>query len=425
MARSDTFLALRERNGRLFYGGLLVSNVGTWAQATATILLVARLQPDRPGRALGIAVMLQFLPMLLIGAWAGAFADQHDRRRLTIVTQVALTLQAVALAALDFSGRASLPAVYALSLVLGIASAIDNPARRSLVLELVEPQHITNAMSLNTAVMTGSRIFGPALAAWLVQFSGTAWCFAINAMSFVAVIAALVAMDPTRLRSVAPAPRGGTPVRDGLRYVWADRRVRLVFIVMTVVSTFAFNYNVSFKLLTEDRFGSESVYGVLLSITGVGSMIGSLFLASRTATLRIYLASVVVLSASSIGLSWAPSLAVCYVLSVPMGFGGALFISAANALTQHGAPPTMRSRLLALTAVAFLGSTPIGGPITGWVGDTFGGEWSQAYGAIVSALVVVAAAAVLRRRPLGSDGSIEVTLASDAPPAVRPATPGS
>lgn len=404
MPGSATFFSLRERNGRLFFGGLLVSNVGTWAQATATGLLVARLAPEYKGQALGIALMLQFLPMLVLGAWAGAFADQRNRRRVTIATQSVLTAQAAVLTVLDFSGLATLPAVYLLSLVLGIAGAIDNPARRGIVLELVDDEHLTNAMALNTAVMTGSRIFGPALAAWLAHSYGTAWCFLVNTVSFFAVIGGLLAMDTRRLRVTPPAARGGTPVRDGLRYVWGARRVRIVFLVMTVVSTFAFNYTVSFKLIADDRFGAEVAYGVLLSITAVGSLLGSLFLARLgRATMRLYLGAVVLQAVSSLGLAWAPNLAVAYLVAVPMGFGGALFIAAANSLVQDGAPPTMRSRLLALTAVAFLGSTPIGGPITGWIGDHVGAEWSLAYGAFTSLAAVGVTAVALVRRPTSAD----------------------
>jgi MFS family permease len=268
------------------------------------------------------------------------------------------------------------------------------------VLELVDPEHITNAMSLNTAVMTGSRIFGPALAAWLAHTHGTSWCFLVNTVSFFAVIGALVAMDPAKLRVGPTAARGGTPVRDGLRYVWGDRRVRIVFLVMTVVSTFAFNYSVSFKLLADGRFHQEAAYGILLAVTGFGSLLGSLFLARKAeASMTIYLASVLLQAVGSLALAWAPNIAIAYVLAVPMGFGGALFISAANSLVQQGAPPTMRSRLLALTGVAFLGSTPIGSPITGWIGDHISAEWSLAYGALCSLACIAVAAAALRIRP--------------------------
>lgn len=397
MAESSTFFALRERNGKLFFGGLLVSNVGTWAQATATSLLVARLEPEHKGQALGFSVMLQFLPMLVLGFWAGAFADQHNRRRLTIITQSALTVQAGVLTVLEFTGHATLPLVYLLSLVLGVANAIDNPARRGIVLELVDQEHFVNAMSLNTAVMTGSRVFGPALAAWLASAYGIGWCFGVNTVSFFFVIAGLVMMNPAELRTAPPAQRGGTPVRDGLRYVRSNPRTSRVFLVMVVVSTFAFNFTVSFKLICDNRFHSEVAYGVLLAISGLGSFTGSLFLAKKgKVDMRVFLVAVVLQAVSSLGLAWAPSLGIAYLLAIPTGFGGAVFISSANGLVQEGAPPQMRSRLLALTGVAFLGSTPIGGPITGWIGDHVSAEWSLAYGACTSLLCV--AYAVTRRR---------------------------
>lgn len=395
---SRTFLALRERNARLFFGGLLVSNVGTWAQATATALLVARLDPQHAGRALGTAIMLQFLPMLVLGAWAGAVADRTNRRRMTIATQTALTLQAAALAALDFSGHATLPSVYALSLVMGVASAMDNPARRGLVLELVDEEHFTNAMSLNTAVMTGSRIFGPALAAGLVSVAGTGWCFMANAISFLAVLGALLAIDVARLRIPPLAPRGGKPVRDGLRYVRTSRRLLIVFVVMAAVSTFGFNYPVALPLLAKRRFDDESAFGILLALSGLGSFLGSLLMASRArVTTSLYLGAVVLFGAAEVALAWSPGVLVAYALSIPMGFGGAMFISGANILVQDGAPPTMRSRLLAFTGVAFLGSTPIGGPITGWIGDHVSAEWSLAYGGLLSIACAAIAAGALAR----------------------------
>jgi MFS family permease len=421
VTKGQTFRALRERNARLFFGGLLVSTIGTWAQATATSLLVARLAPaSSRGTALGLAVMLQFLPMLLLGAWAGAFADQRNRRRLTIITQSLLAAQAIAIAVLDFSGRATLPVVYLLALFLGIAGAIDNPARRGLVVELVDPEDIGNAVSLNTAVMTGSRIFGPALAAWLVTSFGTAWCFLVNAVSFVAVLGALVAMDPAKLRSSPPAPRGGTPVRDGLRFVWREPRLRLTFGLLTVVSTFSFNYPVALPLLAESQWGSEAAFGWVLAVTSVGSVTGSLLTASRREVgLRWMLGSVAALGAFSIGLAFSPNLGVAFAFAVPMGMGAAAFIASSNIIAQTMAPPTMRSRLLALSAVAFLGSTPIGGPITGWIADHVSPQWSLAYGG-VAALLIALVGAALARRARARAGVAEHVGVVEAPATVVP-----
>ena len=201
------FRSLRYRNARLFFAGLAVSNVGTWLQLTAMSLLVYRIT-DGDALTVGINAGLQFLPMLLLGAWAGAVADTHNRRRMSILTQSALAAQAILLGLLDLSGAINVPVIFALSLLLGTVNAFDNPARRALVTELVEPHEIPNATSLNTAVMTGSRIFGPALAAVLVGAIGTAWCFLANGLTFAAIIISLVMIRTSEMFTVPPRPAG-------------------------------------------------------------------------------------------------------------------------------------------------------------------------------------------------------------------------
>lgn len=393
---AGTFRSLRHRNARLFFGGILVSNVGTWLQSTAMSILVYRLT----GRAtsLGVAVALQFLPMLFLGAWAGAIADRRDKRRLCLVTQSLLAAQATALALFDFAGRASVGVIYVLSLVLGLANAFDNPARRGLVTELVEPDEISNAMGLNTAVMTGSRVFGPALAAMLVTPFGTAWCFAINAVSFIAVLGSLAMIDPSKIRVGPRAARGGTPVRDALRFVAHDPTLLALHLVLVVVSTFAFNYSVSLPKLSAVRWGDERWFGWVLSVVSIGSVIGSLAVASRReASPRVFMWSVGLLGISGVALAWSPSVHWAFVAAVPLGIGGAGFLSSFNGVVQQKSPADMRGRLLALSAVAFLGSTPVGGPVTGIVADSVGAEWSLAYGSLVSLAAIAVAVRFLRR----------------------------
>jgi MFS family permease len=395
MALHRTFRALRERNARLFFAGLLVSNVGTWVQLTAMAVLVYRLTAK--GTDLGLLVACQWGPMLLMGAWAGAFADRHDRLTLTRITQLLLAVQAVVLGIVVLADAVSLGVVLVLSVVLGVLNAFDNPARRGFVTELVDPVDIPNVVSLGTAVMTGSRIFGPALAALLVEVVDIGWCFLLNGLSFAAILLALAKIDRGQLRTTPRAAKGGTPVRDALRFVRADHRLLLVFTVMTVVSTFTFNYPVAFPLLADERWGGESAFGWVLAVTSLGSVIGSLVIASRrTVGLRWFLGATLVVGLSTIALAWAPSLAVAFLLAVPVGAGGAGFVASSNSITQVLSPPDMRSRLLALGAVAFLGSTPIGGPITGWVADTFGASWSLAYGGIIACASVAVAVLALR-----------------------------
>jgi len=395
---SQTFRALRHRNARIYFAGLLVSNIGTWLQLTAMSLLVY----DLTGKStdLGITVALQFLPMLVLGAWAGAVADRRDKRTLALLTQSLLAVQALVLGVVVLAGLESVGVIWTLTFGLGVLNAFENPARRGLVTELVEPPDIANATSLNTAVMTGSRIFGPALGAFLVGLIGSGWCFVLNGVSFVAVLVSLLALDRSELHTPPLAPRGGRPVRDALSFVRHRRQLLVTFVVMTVVSTFAFNYGVALPKLADQRWGGEVWFGVVLSATSIGSFIGSLLTARMSwVSSRWYLVNVLLLGVAGIGMAWAPNVAVALLWSLPLGIGGGAFISAGNGITQQESPPDMRGRLLALTAVAFLGSTPIGGPITGAIGDHVGAEWALAYGSVIAVVTALAAAAFLRARP--------------------------
>jgi MFS family permease len=256
---------------------------------------------------------------------------------------------------------------------------------------------------LNTAVMTGSRIFGPALAAVLIGQVGlgTDWLFAANTLSFVAIIGSLALLDTATLHPPPRVARGGTPVRDGLRYVRRTPVLWATFICFTVVSTFGFNYNVSLPRMANEIWGSEAWFGWVLTANSIGSMLGSLATAGREqVTIRWMAGMGLVLGLGGLALAWSPTGTAALFTAPLAGFGGAGFVSAMNAITQQECPPDMRGRILALTAVAFLGSFPIGGPITGIVADTIGLEWSLGYGAFIS-LGAVAALVwwALGRRP--------------------------
>lgn len=377
------FRSLRHRNARIFFVGLLVSNIGTWLQLTATSVLLYRLTGQ--ATTAGLNAAFQFLPMLVIGPWAGGLADRVDRRRLTMVTQAALAAQALVLGGLEIAGQLDVGIIYLLSFVLGVVNALDNPARRGFVPDLVSPEEISNAVSLNTAVMTGSRIFGPALAALLIGPLGPGWLFVGNGLSFVAILASLFFIDTARLYpSPRPAP-GGRPVRDAFAHVRTDPHLRTTFVVFTLVSTFGFNYGVVLPKLADVRWGAEWAFGWMLAVVSVGSLAGSLLTARLPAASdRWFYANVSGLGGANLALAWAPNLAVGFAVCVPLGVCGAAMLASMNGLCLARSPDTMRSRMLALTAVAFLGSTPIGGPVTGWVGDTVSIEWSLGYGAVVT-----------------------------------------
>lgn len=380
---ASVFRSFRYRNARIFFIGLMLSNVGTWLQLTATSLLLYRLT----GKAtnLGINVMFQFLPMLLLGAWAGGFADRHNRRVVTMFTQSGLAAQALMLGILALSGRATIGWVYTASLVLGIMNAMDNPSRRGLVTELVPQHEISNAISINTAVMTGSRIFGPALATMLAGVVDLGWLFVFNAVSFLAILGSLFLIRPSETFPSPAADKGGRPVRDALAFVRNDRQLLVTFGVFAVVSTFGFNYTVVLPKLCDLRWGHPNAFGWLLAVISVGSLIGSLSTARLTrVSVDWFYVSVVVTGASSLALAWSPNITVACVVAVPLGIGGSALVASMNALSQQKSPGEMRSRLLALVAVAFLGSTPIGGPITGWVADHVSSEWALGYGGIIT-----------------------------------------
>ncbi len=389
---SSTFRSLKYYNAKLFFAGLAISNVGTWLQMTAMSLLVYQLTGE--ATAVGISVAFQFLPMLLLGAWAGVIADTYDKRRMAIITQSGLAAQALLLGGLALAGLVTIPVVYGLSLLLGVVAAFDNPARRGLVTELVPTVDIPNATSLNTAVMTGSRIFGPAMATALVATIGTAWCFVVNGLSFFAIIFSLVAIRRDEMFTMPRRSKGGKPIRESLHFVAGRRDIAIIYSLLVIISMVAFNQAVVLPKLADQRWGSEAAFGLVLAVMSIGSLTGSLLTARHhVVTMRWFFGAIVVMALAGFGLAWAPNLALAFVWSIPFGAGGAAFIAAGNAITQQECPPDMRSRLLALQAVAFLGSTPIGAPITGWIADNVSAEWALAYSSVIS-LICVSVAAV-------------------------------
>ena len=377
------FRSLRNYNARLFFLGLLVSNVGSWLQFTATSFLLYELTGSATD--LGINSALQFLPTLVLGAWAGSLSDRFSRQRTTAITQSLMAIQALVLGVMDLTGVVNVGIVYALTFALGVVGAIDNPARRGLVTELVDPIDMTNALSLNTAVMTGSRVFGPALAAALVGPVGTGWLFVANGLSYAAMIYGVLGLRQGEMFVPPRAPKGGTPVRDALRFVVHNEKLLVTFIVFTLVSTFAFNYGVALPKLADEVWGNEKYFGWVLAVTSFGSMVGALLNARKIRiTYRWVAGATILLGVSNLGLAWSPNVVAGFAWSIPLGIGGAAMISSANSISQQESPPDMRGRLLALTAVAFLGSTPIGGPVTGWIADHVSVQWALAYGGVIS-----------------------------------------
>jgi MFS family permease len=376
-----TFGSLRVRNFRLFFVGQAVSQVGTWVQSVALVWLVLRL--THSGVALGVSTALQFLPVLLIGAWAGLLADRLDKRRLLIATQAAAALQALAIGSLVLAGSQSLPLVYALTLTFGLITAVDNPARRSFVPELVAESQVANAVGLNSALMTGSRVVGPALAGLLIASVGVAWCFLANAVSYVAVLVALWRMDPAGFRSPGRTTRGRGQLREGLRYVWREPELRLPVLLVAIIGTAAFNYPVLLPLLAERTLGGDaSTFSLLYSVMSIGSVAGALVVARRNHVDSAWLGRTALAYGAALGLlAAAPTVALAVAATVPVGLAGVMVLSGANSALQLHAAPAMRGRVNALFAVVFLGGTPIGGPVAGWLAEHFGAPAGLALGA--------------------------------------------
>ncbi len=388
--RSRMFASLEERNVRIFFVGLGISNIGTWAQTTAVVFLVTRLGGE--GRELGLAVASQFLPVLLIGLQAGTVADRLDRHRLTLFTQTGMALQAIALGAIDLTGVATIPMVYAMTALYGTLAAFDIPARRSFATELVPKELLANVLSLSTSVMTGARIFGPALAAFVATEWGTAWVFFGNGASFMAIIVGLLSIDRRRLHRVPPAPRTATPIRDGLRAVWTNPALRTLTIALTLVATFSFNHLVYLPLLLRDQLlASERSFGFMLTAMGIGNVFGALLVARLvTVPLVWFYVPSLVLGLCLSTLAVTGELALAFVIAVPMGMAMTALMSASGVILQQRSDPALRGRLMALTTVILIGSTPIGGPITGVIADGAGVLWATLYGGGVAILAAAA-----------------------------------
>ena len=385
------------RNFRLYFVGQLVSATGTWMQSIAQMWLVLRMTES--GVALGVTTALQFTPMLVAGAWGGVIADRVDKRRLLLATQILSAGLALLLGAITAFGVAELWMIYVLAFLLGCVTALDNPARRAFVVEMVGAEHVTNAVSLSSALFTGARVFGPAIAGIVIAVAGVSWCFLANAASYGAAIVAFALMRRREFFAAEPVPRASGQLRAGLRYAWSTPQLRLPLVMTLVIGTLAFNSQVVLALMARHTFdGDAGTYGALYSVLSVGAVIGALVTAHQRAASERFL----VLAAAAYGAllslaAIAPTLGVELLVLVPTGAAGVAFVAMANGVLQTHTAPEMRGRVMALFSVAFLGSTPIGGPIVGWVSQTLGARAGLALGGI--AALVTAAVALRAVRP--------------------------
>jgi MFS family permease len=395
--RRQTFASLSNPNYRRFLSGQAVSMAGTWMQTIAQSWLV--LQLTGSATAVGLVVALQTLPILLLGPYAGVVVDRLDRRRLLIGLLSVMGAQALVLGVLTATGTVQLWHVYALALALGTVSSFENPARQSFVLELVGPGHLRNAVSLNSVLVNVARAVGPAVAGVVIATGGIAVCFLLNAVSFVAVIASLARLDVAALVPSTPAPRAPGQLREGLAYVRRTPALAVPLLAMALVGCLAFEFQVVLPIVASETFaGDASTYGFLTAAMGAGAIVGGLAMAAWGRTgMPALAAAAFAFGLAMLATALAPTLALALVGMGLVGAASVAFQSTGNSTLQLASAPHMRGRVMALWAVAFLGSTPIGGPIAGWVSQHFGGRAGLALGAVACLAAAALTLAVARR----------------------------
>ena len=376
-----TFSSMSNPNYRKFFFGQTTSLVGTWMQTTAQSWLVFTL--THSATDIGFVVALQTLPVLLLGPYGGVIADRVNKRRLMIVLQSLMGVQAAILAVLSLTHVVTYFDVCVLAVMLGLNNAFENPSRQSFILEMVGPNDLRNAVSLNSTMNNVARAVGPAVAGVLIAAFGEGWCFALNAVSFVAVVGSLVAMDLTKLNPSEPTIRAKGQLREGFRYVARTPILLFPLIMMALVGMLAYEFQVTLPVVAGTVFhGSSAVYGVLMAAMGIGAVIGGLWTAARGKTgIRALIKASLIFGVCMTFAALAPALAIELIALALVGFASVSFLSMANSTLQLGTDPQMRGRVMALWAVAFMGSTPIGGPLIGWITSVAGARVGLGVGA--------------------------------------------
>ena len=402
------FSSLRVPNYRLYFIGQVISLSGTWMQRVAQSWLVLELTGS--GTALGVVSALQFLPLLLLGPWGGVLADRYDKRRVLIATQAIPAVLAGILGLLVATDVVTVWMVYLLAVALGFVQVVDNPTRQTFIHEMVGPDDLTNAVSLNAVVVNVARVIGPGFAGALIVTIGLAPCFFINGLSYGAVLIALALMNPARLLRAPSQTRRPGQLREGLRYVRNTPEVLVPLVMLAIVGTLAYEYQVVLPLLAKFTFGGDAgTYATMSALTGIGAVVGGLATAAggrKPATSLAWTA--IVFGSIQMLTSMAPTLAICYAIMILLGAASIRFLALGNATLQLAAEPAMRGRVMALWAVAFLGSTPVGGPIVGWIGEHIGPRIALGLGGVAtlaSGILAYRALARIEARAKSGDSS--------------------
>jgi MFS family permease len=394
-----TFAALSVPNYRRYYGGQAVSLIGTWMQMTAQSWLVLTL--THSSTALGVVVALQTLPVLLLGPYGGVIADRVDKRRMMIALQSAMGVQALILGLLTVTGVVTVWEIAILAALLGLNNAFENPARQSFMMELVGPDHLRNAVSLNSVLVNAARTIGPAVAGILIATVGDGVCFLANAASFVAVVFSLTTMDGAALSPSPPTPRARGQLREGLRYVRDTPTLGVPLVMMALAGCLTYEFQVSLPVMADRglQVGAAG-FGFMTAAMGVGAVAGGLFVAARGRTGLRPLVIAAFGFGAAVGLAaLAPALPLELIALALAGAGSIAFMSTGNSTLQLNAAPDMRGRVMSLWFVAFQGSTPIGGPVVGATMAALGPRAGLGLGAVTAVLVACGGLLALRRLP--------------------------
>jgi MFS family permease len=393
----QTFSSLKVPNYRLYFAGQSISLAGTWMQMTAQSWLVLTLTHSPTD--LGFAVALQTLPILFLAPYGGVVADRTDKRRLMVVLQLAMGVQALVLGLLTVFGVIRFWEVCVLAVILGLNNAFENSARQAFVREMVGQDELRNAITLNSVTVNAARAVGPAIGGVLIATVGIGVCFLLNAASFGAVVTSLVIMDKSALRPSPPAPRARGQLREGLRYAAQTPTIAIPLAMMSLVGLLAYEFQVSLPVLAQQTFrGGSEAYGFMTAAMGVGAVVGGLFTAARGRTgLRPMIIAAVGFGVAILASAFSPVVGVAYAALLFVGWASVSFIAIGNSTIQLSAAPSMQGRAIALWQVAFQGTTPIGGPLIGWIIAVSDPRAGLAVGG-ASCLVAAAGGSMLARR---------------------------
>lgn len=383
----------------MFAAGQVVSNTGSWMQRVAQDWLVLELTHDS-GAALGITTGLQFLPLLLFGLWGGVIADRYPKRSILMATQAAMGGLALILGLLALTGTVRIWHVYLLAFALGMITVVDNPTRQAFAVEMVGKDGMANAIALNSAVFNLARIAGPAIAGLVIGAVGTPAAFLVNAASYGAVLIGLKLMRPEELHQAKALPRARGQLREALSYVRARPNLWMPMILLFFVSTFGMNFQVTTALMSRTVFHTgASAFGLASAMFALGALGGALVAARRSRpTLRLLLATALAFSVLEVLTGTMPGYGYFLVALVPTGLALLIFTTAANSGTQLNTAPDMRGRVMGLYMLVFLGGTPLGSPLAGWVAQVYGARMSVVAGGLISLVATIVIGYVLARR---------------------------